>query len=100
MSRRTALIATAALALGSGLAVLPTQAQAATVVVSNVTDLSNAVKNATPGTVIQVRGGTYRPTATLSRADIFSRHSLCASHASQFPHSQSGSTSSPKCSRM
>ena len=65
MSRRTALIATAALALGSGLAVLPTQAQAATVVVSNSTDLSNAIKNATAGTVIQVRGGTYYPTATL-----------------------------------
>lgn len=65
MSRRTALIATAALALGSGLAVLPTQAQAATVVVSTSTDLSNAIKNATAGTVIQVRGGTYYPTATL-----------------------------------
>jgi hypothetical protein len=64
MSRRTALL-TAAVALGSGLAVLPTQAQAATVVVSTSTDLSNAIKNATPGTVIQVRGGTYYPTATL-----------------------------------
>jgi len=47
MSRRTALATLAALALGAGLAVLPTQAQAATVVVSNSTDLSNAVKNAT-----------------------------------------------------
>ncbi|QOV39183.1 pectate lyase [Streptomyces ferrugineus] len=65
MSRRTALTAVAALALGAGLAALPTQAQAATVVVSNSTDLSNAIRNATPGTVIQVRGGTYYPTATL-----------------------------------
>jgi hypothetical protein len=65
MSRRTALTAASVLALGAGLAVLPTQAQAATVVVSNSTDLSNAIKNATAGTVIQVRGGTYYPTATL-----------------------------------
>ncbi|MEU4654370.1 chondroitinase-B domain-containing protein [Streptomyces sp. NPDC023723] len=65
MSRRTALLTAAALALGTGAAALPTQAQAATVVVSNVTDLSNAIKNATAGTVIQVRGGTYYPTATL-----------------------------------
>lgn len=65
MSRRTALTAVAALTLGAGLAVLPTQAQAATVVVSNSTDLSNAIKNATAGTVIQVRAGTYYPTATL-----------------------------------
>ncbi|MFF3331361.1 chondroitinase-B domain-containing protein [Streptomyces sp. NPDC002888] len=65
MSRRTALALGATLALGAGLAVLPTQAQAATVVVSNSTDLSNAIKNAAAGTVIQVRGGTYYPTATL-----------------------------------
>ncbi|GHA57265.1 right-handed parallel beta-helix repeat-containing protein [Streptomyces purpurascens] len=65
MSRRTALAALAALTLGTGLAVLPTQAQAATVVVSNSADLANAIKNAAPGTVIQVRGGTYYPTATL-----------------------------------
>ncbi|KOG33853.1 right-handed parallel beta-helix repeat-containing protein [Streptomyces resistomycificus] len=65
MSRRTALAVLPALTLGAGLAVLPTQAQAATVVVSNSTDLSNALKNATAGTVIQVRGGTYYPTATL-----------------------------------
>lgn len=71
MSRRTALAALAALSLSTGLAVvLPTPAQAATVVVSNSTALSNAVKNATAGTVIQVRGGTYYPTATLqSTAD-------------------------------
>lgn len=65
MSRRTALTLASALALGAGLAVLPTQAYAATVVVSNSTDLANAIKNATAGTTIQVRGGTYYPTATL-----------------------------------
>ncbi|MFD0309760.1 right-handed parallel beta-helix repeat-containing protein [Streptomyces sp. NPDC127119] len=65
MSRRTALSLTAVLALGAGLAVIPTQAQAATVVVSTTTDLTNAIKNATAGTVIQVRAGTYYPTATL-----------------------------------
>ncbi|MBP5940430.1 right-handed parallel beta-helix repeat-containing protein [Streptomyces acidiscabies] len=68
MSRRTVLTpltALAALTIGAGIAVLPTQAQAATVVVSNSTDLANAIKNATAGTVVQVRGGTYYPTATL-----------------------------------
>lgn len=65
MSRRTALVLGAALALGAGLAVLPTQAQAATVVVSTTADLTSAIKNATAGTVIQVRAGTYYPTATL-----------------------------------
>ncbi|MGW6012374.1 right-handed parallel beta-helix repeat-containing protein [Streptomyces sp. NPDC055210] len=65
MSRRTALSLGAVLALGAGLAVIPTQAQAATVVVSTTTDLTNAIKNATAGTVIQVRAGTYYPTATL-----------------------------------
>lgn len=65
MSRRTSLAVAATLALGAGLAVLPGQAQAATVVVSNSADLSSAIKNATAGTVIQVRGGTYYPTATL-----------------------------------
>lgn len=48
-----------------GLVLLPAPAFAATVVVSTVTDLSNAIKNASAGTVIQVRGGTYYPTATL-----------------------------------
>ncbi|SMQ15425.1 Chondroitinase B [Streptomyces sp. Ag82_O1-12] len=65
MSRRSALAALAALTLATGLAVLPTQAQAATVVVANSTALADAIKNAVPGTVIQVRGGTYYPTATL-----------------------------------
>lgn len=67
MSRRTAPVLGAALALGAGLAVLPTQAQAATVVVSTTADLTSAIKNATAGTVIQVRAGTYYPTATSSR---------------------------------
>ncbi|WP_327716347.1 pectate lyase [Streptomyces sp. NBC_00490] len=65
MSRRTALIATTALALGTAVAVLPTQAQAATVVVDTSAELSSAISGATAGTVIQVRGGTYYPTATL-----------------------------------
>lgn len=65
MSRRTALIATTALALGTAVAVLPTQAQAATVVVDTSAELSSAISGGTAGTVIQVRGGTYYPTATL-----------------------------------
>ncbi|MEV6170110.1 pectate lyase [Streptomyces sp. NPDC051954] len=65
MSRRTALTLASALALGAGLAVLPTQAQAATVVVDTSAELSSALSSATAGTVIQVRGGTYYPTATL-----------------------------------
>ncbi|MGN9762741.1 right-handed parallel beta-helix repeat-containing protein [Streptomyces sp. SD31] len=65
MSRRTALATMAALTLGAGLAVLPTQAQAATVVVDTSAELSSALSSATAGTVIQVRGGTYYPTATL-----------------------------------
>lgn len=60
---RNVLAASTAVAIG--LALSPAPAFAATVVVSNVTDLSNAIKNATAGTVIQVRGGTYYPTATL-----------------------------------
>ncbi|WP_427923242.1 right-handed parallel beta-helix repeat-containing protein [Streptomyces sp. cg40] len=65
MSRRTALTLTTALALGTGLAVLPSQAQAATVVVDTTAELTSAISSATAGTVIQVRGGTYYPTATL-----------------------------------
>ncbi|MFF5973804.1 pectate lyase [Streptomyces sp. NPDC012769] len=54
------------LAAGAGVGVLTAApAQAATLVVSTSTDLANAVRNATPGTVIQVRGGTYYPSATL-----------------------------------
>ncbi|WP_043681087.1 right-handed parallel beta-helix repeat-containing protein [Streptomyces xylophagus] len=65
MSRHTALTLGTALALGAGLAVLPTQAQAATVVVDTTAELTSAISSATAGTVIQVRGGTYYPTATL-----------------------------------
>ncbi|MFJ5306262.1 pectate lyase [Streptomyces sp. NPDC088350] len=65
MSRRTALTLATALALGAGLAVLPTQAQAATVVVDTTAELTSAISSATAGTVIQVRGGTYYPTSTL-----------------------------------
>ncbi|MFI9758654.1 pectate lyase [Streptomyces sp. NPDC051963] len=65
MSRRTALVLGTAVALGAGLAVLPTQAQAATVVVDTSAELSSALSSATAGTTIQVRGGTYYPTATL-----------------------------------
>ncbi|MEU8973556.1 chondroitinase-B domain-containing protein [Streptomyces monashensis] len=55
---------------GLGLGLLATPAHAATVVVGTSTDLANAVRNATAGEVIQVRGGTYHPTATLqSTAD-------------------------------
>ena len=62
-SMRIALAASTAAAIG--IVLLPAPAFAATVVVSNVTDLSSAITNASAGTVIQVRGGTYYPTATL-----------------------------------
>ncbi|MFD5537742.1 chondroitinase-B domain-containing protein [Streptomyces sp. NPDC127079] len=65
MRRLSTLTALAVTTASLGLAVTATPAHAATVVVGNSTDLSNAIKNATAGTVIQVRGGTYRPTATL-----------------------------------
>ncbi|MGN9762739.1 right-handed parallel beta-helix repeat-containing protein [Streptomyces sp. SD31] len=41
------------------------EAAATTVTVSTTAQLESAVKNATAGTAIQVRGGTYQPTATL-----------------------------------
>ncbi|USQ87592.1 right-handed parallel beta-helix repeat-containing protein [Streptomyces phaeoluteigriseus] len=41
------------------------QAASATVTVSTTAQLEAAVKNAAAGAVIQVRGGTYHPTATL-----------------------------------
>ncbi|MFI1814614.1 pectate lyase [Streptomyces sp. NPDC020422] len=62
---RTTVTALAVLAAATGLGALATPAEAATVVVANSAELANAVKNATPGTVVQVRGGTYYPTATL-----------------------------------
>ncbi|MFJ8331380.1 right-handed parallel beta-helix repeat-containing protein [Streptomyces sp. NPDC094437] len=48
-----------------GLALTATPAHAATVVVSTSAALTSAIANATAGTVIQVRGGTYYPTTTL-----------------------------------
>jgi hypothetical protein len=46
------------------------EAAATTVTVAGTAQLESAVRNATAGTVIQVRGGTYYPTATLkSTAD-------------------------------
>ncbi|GAA3890044.1 hypothetical protein GCM10023084_48220 [Streptomyces lacrimifluminis] len=62
---RSSLAAFAVTTAGVGLAVLPTPAQAATVVVSTSAQLSSALSSATAGTVIQVRAGTYYPTATL-----------------------------------
>ncbi|SEQ58689.1 Right handed beta helix region [Streptomyces sp. yr375] len=41
------------------------EAASSTVTVSTTAQLESAVKNATAGTVIQVRGGTYYPTATI-----------------------------------
>ncbi|MEU3935291.1 right-handed parallel beta-helix repeat-containing protein [Streptomyces sp. NPDC029044] len=41
------------------------RAASTTVTVSTAAQLAAAVRNATAGTVIQVRGGTYRPAATL-----------------------------------
>ena len=70
MRRLSTFTALAVTTASLGLAVIVTPAHAATVVVSNSTDLTSAIKNATAGTVIQVRGGTYYPTATLqSTAD-------------------------------
>lgn len=69
-SIRNLLVASTVAATVVGLVQLATPASAATVVVSDVTALSNAIRNASAGTVIQVRGGTYYPTATLqSTAD-------------------------------
>ncbi|NEC88173.1 pectate lyase [Streptomyces sp. SID12501] len=62
---KSSLAALAVTTAGVGLAVLPTPAQAATVVVSTSAQLSSALSSATAGTVIQVRAGTYYPTATL-----------------------------------
>ncbi|MGW6565772.1 right-handed parallel beta-helix repeat-containing protein [Streptomyces sp. NPDC054975] len=62
---RTLALSLSLLTTGAGLGGLATPAHAATVVVSTSTALADAVKNATPGTVIQIRGGTYYPTSTL-----------------------------------
>jgi hypothetical protein len=68
MSRtfRSALTALAVVTASAGASVLAVpQAHAATVTVSTTAQLTSAISSATAGTVIQVRGGTYYPTATL-----------------------------------
>ncbi|MFE9109336.1 right-handed parallel beta-helix repeat-containing protein [Streptomyces collinus] len=62
-----AAVACAAGAGGVGLGLTTGGARAAstTVTVSTAAQLEEAVRNATAGTVIQVRGGTYHPSATL-----------------------------------
>ncbi|MFF8019092.1 right-handed parallel beta-helix repeat-containing protein [Streptomyces sp. NPDC007929] len=71
--RRTRTLSIAAAVAGAagaggvylGLSTGGAQAASATVTVSTTAQLEQAVHNATAGTVIQVRGGTYRPSATL-----------------------------------
>ncbi|WP_329115428.1 right-handed parallel beta-helix repeat-containing protein [Streptomyces sp. NBC_01465] len=60
----SALTALTLAASGSVLA-LAAPAHAATVVVDTTAELTSAISSATAGTVIQVRAGTYYPTATL-----------------------------------
>ncbi|MEU1011552.1 right-handed parallel beta-helix repeat-containing protein [Streptomyces sp. NPDC005890] len=69
-TRTLSIAAAVAVAAGAGGVCLGlsdggAQAATATVTVSTTAQLESAVRNATPGTVIQVRGGTYYPTATL-----------------------------------
>ncbi|MGV9940935.1 right-handed parallel beta-helix repeat-containing protein [Streptomyces sp. NPDC003401] len=69
-TRTLSIAAAVAVASGAGgvyLGLTDDDAQAATstVTVSTTAQLEAAVKNAAAGTVIQVRGGTYYPTATL-----------------------------------
>ncbi|MFG2130131.1 right-handed parallel beta-helix repeat-containing protein [Streptomyces sp. NPDC048751] len=69
-TRTLSIAAAVALSSGAGgvyLGLSNSGAQAATttVTVSSTAQLEAAVRNATAGTVIQVRGGTYYPTATL-----------------------------------
>ncbi|MFF8967810.1 right-handed parallel beta-helix repeat-containing protein [Streptomyces sp. NPDC014995] len=74
-TRTLSIAAAVAVAAGAGGVYLGltndgAQAASTTVTVSTTAQLESAVKNATAGTVIQVRGGTYYPTATLkSTAD-------------------------------
>ncbi|MFD7709970.1 pectate lyase [Streptomyces sp. NPDC059785] len=65
MRRTRSSLTALAVAAGAGLAVLPGQAHAATVVVDTTAELTSAISSASAGTVIQVRAGTYYPTATL-----------------------------------
>jgi hypothetical protein len=69
-TRTLSIAASVAVAAGAGGVYLGltndgAQAASTTVTVSTTAQLESAVKNATAGTVIQVRGGTYYPTATL-----------------------------------
>ncbi|MFF3331364.1 right-handed parallel beta-helix repeat-containing protein [Streptomyces sp. NPDC002888] len=69
-TRTLSIAAAVALSAGAGGVYLGlsnggAQAATTTVTVSSTTQLESAVRNATAGTVIQVRGGTYYPTATL-----------------------------------
>ncbi|MCX3290968.1 right-handed parallel beta-helix repeat-containing protein [Streptomyces sp. NEAU-H22] len=69
-TRTLSIAAAVACAAGAGgvylgLSTGGAQAVSAAVTVSTTAQLEQAVKNATAGTVIQVRGGTYYPTATL-----------------------------------
>ncbi|MFP3986348.1 right-handed parallel beta-helix repeat-containing protein [Streptomyces sp. E11-3] len=69
-TRPLAVAAAVAVAAGAGgvyLGLAPSDADAAgsTVVVSSTSALEKAVANASAGTTIQVRGGTYRPSKTL-----------------------------------
>ncbi|MEU6557180.1 right-handed parallel beta-helix repeat-containing protein [Streptomyces sp. NPDC046915] len=69
-TRTLSIAAAVAVAAGAGGVCLGlsnggAQAATTTVTVSSTAQLESAVKNAAAGTVIQVRGGTYYPTATL-----------------------------------
>ncbi|MFF5845680.1 chondroitinase-B domain-containing protein [Streptomyces massasporeus] len=69
-TRTLSIAAAVACAAGAGgvylgLSTGGARAASTTVTVSTTAQLEQAVKNATAGTVIQVRGGTYYPTATL-----------------------------------
>ncbi|MCX5394483.1 right-handed parallel beta-helix repeat-containing protein [Streptomyces sp. NBC_00094] len=62
---RSTILALSVLAASVGLGALAAPARAATVTVSTAAALASALQSAAPGTVIQIRGGTYYPTATL-----------------------------------
>ncbi|MEV0176495.1 right-handed parallel beta-helix repeat-containing protein [Streptomyces sp. NPDC050803] len=69
-TRTLSIAAAVAVAAGAGGVYLGlsnggAEAASTTVTVSSTADLEAAVKNATSGTTIQVRGGTYTPAATL-----------------------------------
>ncbi|MFJ4357529.1 chondroitinase-B domain-containing protein [Streptomyces massasporeus] len=73
-TRTLSIAAAVACAAGAGgvylgLSTGGARAASTTVTVSTTAQLEQAVKNATAGTVIQVRGGTYYPTATLKSTE-------------------------------